>query len=86
MKRLKERRRVMEQEIDILVQYGEADINKKLHLFLQFPDLRRAFQEIERKNAAAQTGKDRTNCCPDWKSERQVYGVRKQHSLNGCNL
>ena len=30
----------MEREIDILIQYGEADINKKLHLFLQFPDLR----------------------------------------------
>jgi hypothetical protein len=44
----------MEQEIDILIQYGEADINKKLHLFLQFPDLRGAFQEIERKDLAAQ--------------------------------
>ena len=46
----------MEQEMHILIQYGEADINKKLHLFLQFPDLRRGFQEIERKNVAFQTG------------------------------
>jgi hypothetical protein len=76
----------MEQEIDILVQYGEADINKKLHLFLQFPDLRNAFQEIERKNATTQTGKYRTDSSPQWKSERQVYEVRKQHRLNCCNL
>jgi len=46
----------MEQEIDILIQYGEADINKKLHLFLQFPDLRSGFQGIERKDLAFQTG------------------------------
>jgi hypothetical protein len=46
----------MEQEMDILIQYGEADINKKLHLFLQFPNLRSGFQEIERKNLAFQTG------------------------------
>jgi hypothetical protein len=46
----------MEQEINILIQYGEADINKKLHLFLQFPDLRSGFQKIERKNLAFQTG------------------------------
>jgi len=46
----------MEQEIDILIRYGEADINTKLHLFLQFPDLRSGFQEIERKKLAVQTG------------------------------
>ena len=46
----------MEQKMDILIQYGEADINKKLHLFLQFPDLRSGFQEIDRKNLAFQTG------------------------------
>ncbi len=76
----------MKQKLDILIAYGEADINERLHLFLQFPDLRNAFQEIERKNAAAQTGKYRTDSCPQWKSERQVYGVRKQHRLNCCNL
>jgi hypothetical protein len=46
----------VEQEIDILVQYGEADINERLHLFLQFPDLRRGFQEIERKHLAVRSG------------------------------
>ncbi len=46
----------VEQEIDILIQYGEADMSKRLHLFLQFPDLRRGFQEIERKALAAQAG------------------------------
>jgi hypothetical protein len=46
----------MEQEINLLIQYGEADINKKLQLFLQFPDLRSGFQEIERKDLASQTG------------------------------
>ena len=46
----------MEQEIDILIQYGKTDINTKLHLFLQFPDLRGGFQEIERKHLAFQTG------------------------------
>jgi len=76
----------MGQEIDILIQYGEADINKKLHLFLQFPDLRNAFQEIERKNAAAQTGKYRSDSCLHWKSERQVHGVGKDRTLNCCNL
>jgi hypothetical protein len=76
----------MEREIDILIQYGEADINEKLHLFLQFPDLRNAFQEIERKNATAQTGKHHTDSSPHLKSERQAYGVRKQHNPNCCNL
>jgi hypothetical protein len=76
----------MEQEIGILIQYGEADINKKLHLFLQFPDLRNAFQEIERKNATAQTGKHRTDDPSHRKSGRQVYGARKERSLNCCNL
>jgi len=46
----------MEQKIDILIQYGKVDINTKLHLFLQFPDLRSCFQEIERKELAARLG------------------------------
>jgi len=46
----------VEQEIDILIQYGKADMSKRLHLFLQFPDLRRGFQEIERKHLAVRTG------------------------------
>ena len=44
----------MEQEIEILIRYGEAGMNKRLNLFLQFPDLRWAFQEIEHKDLAAQ--------------------------------
>jgi hypothetical protein len=46
----------VEQEIDILIQYGEADLSRRLHLFLQFPDLRKDFQEIERKHLAVRTG------------------------------
>jgi hypothetical protein len=45
----------VEQEIDILIQYGEAAMSKRLHLFLQFPDLRKGFQEIERKHLAVRT-------------------------------
>jgi len=37
----------MEKKIEILTRYGEADMEKRLYLFLQFPDLRWAFQEIE---------------------------------------
>lgn len=37
----------MEKKIEILTRYGEADMKKRLYLFLQFPDLRWAFQEIE---------------------------------------
>jgi hypothetical protein len=37
---------------EIIKQYSEARINERLHLFLQFPDLRRSFQEIDRKNLA----------------------------------
>jgi hypothetical protein len=39
---------------EILKQYTEARINERLHLFLQFPDLRRSFQEIDRKDLAFQ--------------------------------
>ncbi len=39
---------------EILKQYAEARINKRLHLFLQFPDLRRSFLEIGRKDLALQ--------------------------------
>jgi len=37
---------------EILKQYTEARIKERLHLFLQFPDLRRSFQEIDRKDLA----------------------------------
>lgn len=55
----------VEQEIDIFIQYGEADMNKRLHLFLQFPDLRRGFQEIERKHLAAR--KEFRSLCGEYK-------------------
>jgi hypothetical protein len=44
----------MEQKIELLLQYEEADFNKRLHLFLGFPEMRWAFQEIERKDLVAQ--------------------------------
>ena len=37
---------------EILKRYVEARIGERLHLFLQFPDLRRSFQEIDRKDLA----------------------------------
>jgi hypothetical protein len=45
---------IVEEKIEILVRYGEADPNRRLHFFLDFPDLRSAFQDIERKDLAAQ--------------------------------
>ncbi|OGP73383.1 MAG: hypothetical protein A2W09_04625 [Deltaproteobacteria bacterium RBG_16_50_11] len=44
----------MEEKIEILIRYGEADPNRRLHFFLEFPELRSAFQEIERKDLVAQ--------------------------------
>jgi hypothetical protein len=37
---------------EILKRYTEARIGERLHLFLQFPDLRRSFQEIDLKDLA----------------------------------
>jgi len=45
----------VEQEIDILIQYGEADMSERLDLFLQFPGLRRGFQKIEQKHPSVRT-------------------------------
>jgi hypothetical protein len=45
---------IVEEEIEILIRYGEADTNRRLHFFLEFPDLRSGFQEIERKDLTAQ--------------------------------
>lgn len=36
---------------EVLEQYTEARLNERLHLFLKFPDLRRSFQEIDRKDS-----------------------------------
>jgi len=35
---------------EILSEYEKGDMNKRLHLFLQFRDLRREFLEIELKD------------------------------------
>jgi hypothetical protein len=37
----------MKEEIDFLTRYREADENERLHLFLQYPELRISFQEID---------------------------------------
>jgi hypothetical protein len=34
---------------EMLKEYEEADSNKRLHMFLQYRDLRHSFQEIENK-------------------------------------
>ena len=69
----------MQQEIDILIQYGKADMGKRLHLFLQFPDLRSGFQEIERKGLAVQTGSgsllEKHNACSFPRSQSFLKGV-----------
>lgn len=44
----------MKTEVEILKKYVQADFSKRMYLFLQFPGLRDAFQEIERKDLAAQ--------------------------------
>lgn len=46
----------MVEEIEILTRYAEADMNGREYLFLRFRDLRGAFQEIDRKDLAAQMG------------------------------
>ena len=39
---------------EILRQYVESRPDERLHLFLQFPELRSSFQEIDRKDLASQ--------------------------------
>jgi hypothetical protein len=43
----------MNEEIWIEARYREADENERLHLFLQFPELRISFQEIDLEEYAA---------------------------------
>jgi hypothetical protein len=61
----------MEKKIEILTRYGEADMKKRLYLFLQFPDLRWAFQEIELKDLAAQ---------------RALVSPAQQHHKGRCSV
>jgi hypothetical protein len=44
----------MKKEVEMLIQYTQADYIKRMHMFLQYPDLRGSFQEIDRKDLAAQ--------------------------------
>ena len=37
----------MKKEKEIVARYREADENERLHLFLQYPELRISFQEID---------------------------------------
>ena len=62
---------VMEEEIEILTRYGEAGFSKRLHLFLQFPELRWAFQEIELKELNAR---------------RALVSPTQQHHKGKCSL
>ncbi len=45
----------MKKEVEMLTQYTQADFFRRMHMFLQFPGLRGSFQEIDRKDLAAQT-------------------------------
>jgi len=38
----------MKKEAEILIKYVQADFSQRMYMFLQFPDLRDAFQEIDR--------------------------------------
>jgi hypothetical protein len=44
----------MKKEVEMLTQYTQADFCGRIHMFLQFPGLRSSFQEIDRKDLAAQ--------------------------------
>jgi len=46
----------MKKEAEILIKYVQADFSKRMFLFLQNPDLRDAFQEIERSKFRCPNG------------------------------
>ena len=64
----------MEEKIEILIRYGEADTNRRLHFFLEFPDLRSAFQDIERKDLSAPIA-SRSLCERDNKGNRSYLST-----------
>jgi hypothetical protein len=47
---------VMKKKAEILIEYVQADFCKRMYMFLQFPDLRDAFQEIDRNKLRCPTG------------------------------
>jgi len=47
---------------DILLEYEKGDMNKRLHLYLQFRDLRKDFLEIELKECKYRTSSNPNLC------------------------
>ena len=60
----------MEQAREILRQYAQADFSKRIYLFLQFPGLRGAFQEIERIIFSRSRGFPIFNCTAE---QREIF-------------
>jgi hypothetical protein len=52
----------MERGIEILIQYAQAGFPQRIYLFLQFPGLRDAFQEIERALFSCTPGLPTLDC------------------------
>ncbi len=46
----------MKKEEEIFIKYVQADFCQRVYMFLQFPDLRDAFQEIERSKLRCPNG------------------------------
>jgi hypothetical protein len=46
----------MKKEAEILIKYVQADFCGRMYMFLQFPDLRGAFQEIDRSKLRCPAG------------------------------
>jgi hypothetical protein len=57
----------MERIKEILIHYAQADFYERMHLFLQFPDLRDTFQEIERKSFRCSDGLAVVDCTAEQK-------------------
>jgi len=60
----------MEKAREILRQYTQADFSKRIYLFLQFPDLRDAFQEIERTIVSCSRGFPIFDCTAE---QREIF-------------
>ena len=60
----------MEKEEKILIKYAQANLCERVYMFLQFPDLREDFQEIDRRYSAPQTG---CRPCPERHREQKCF-------------
>lgn len=69
----------MKKEVEILKQYAQADFSKRIYLFLQFPELREAFQEIERIRFCCPEGFAIFNCTAE---QREVFWASIVPQLN----